>query len=70
MTRCWIVSALLMAAIAGCGKEEPPAAPPADTPALPSAADEAKAKQEADQRRKQFYGDGKSRYTPQDVQGF
>ena len=66
MTRCWIVSALLMAAIAGCGKEEPPA----DTPALPSAADEAKAKQEADQRRKQFYGDGKSRYTPQDVQGF
>ena len=35
-----------------------------------SEADEAQAQREADENRKRFMGDGKSKYTPQRVEGF
>lgn len=41
-----------------------------ETAALVPQADEAQVQREADENRKRFMGDGKSKYTPQRVEGF
>jgi len=74
------LAAMLAVALSGCDKkaEAPAAAQTANTPAapagppngLPTPAEEEAAKRDADVRRQQFFGDGKSHYTPQDVKGF
>lgn len=70
------VAAMLAVALSGCDKKpEVPAAALSPVPstapaALPTPAEEEAAKLDADARRQQFFGDGKSHYTPQDVKGF
>lgn len=63
------LAAMLTLALAGCDKKPSTPAKAGSSTALPSPADQARAKQEADERRKQFFGDG-PRYTPQPVKGF
>lgn len=70
MNARWLFGAVLALVLAGCDKKEAPAPAPVEPAALPTPADEAAAKREADERRKQFYGGGKPHYTPQDVKGF
>lgn len=74
------LAAMLAVALSGCGKKaaapaatatsNSPAVAPAAPAALPTPAEEEAAKREADARRKQFFGNSPSHYTPQDVKGF
>lgn len=63
------LAAMLTLALSGCDKKPSTPAKATSSAALPSSADEAQAKQDADARRKQFFGDG-PHYTPQPVKGF
>ncbi|NYT68876.1 hypothetical protein [Pusillimonas noertemannii] len=66
MSNRWLMAALFGLVLAGCGREsEPPAA--SNTPAV---AEEAAAMKDAQERRERFVGDGKAKYTPQEVGGF
>lgn len=65
----WMMMGVLDAALAGCGKTEPPATTPAAI-SEPPAVDDAAVMRDAQKRRERFKGDGKAQYTPQDVRGF
>jgi len=54
--------------LAACGDK--PDDDQQETAAPVPQADEAQAQREADENRKRFMGDGKSKYTPQRVEGF
>lgn len=70
MTKTTIAMLALGVLVGACGDRHEDAARQEPPAALPGAAEQARAQREADDNRKRFLGDGKSKYTPQRVDGF